>query len=236
MEEYDDIDLRPYLLVVARRWYWIVGAALLAALAAAIISMQLPKTYTATASLLLFIRQTGSQVGVNQSIISVETIDIAARRQGLLALAENSAIEAQFRPEDLQRVATAGYQAGMFTGRINVDADGDLVHISADAPSPEQAQALADTWANTYVGYVKTLYTDEHSQVQLAGKALLPTTPSGPQVSRNAIFAGLVGGALAVALILILTLARQPTVRPDRARDSRSLGMKPSHSAGPLDG
>jgi capsular polysaccharide biosynthesis protein len=230
MEEYNDIDLRPYLLAVAQRWYWIILAALLAAGTVAIISMQLPKTYTATASLVLFIRQTGSQVGVNESIISVETIDIGARRQGLLALAASSVVEAQLRPEDVQRVAPAGYQPGMLTEQINVDSDGDLINISAEAPSPEQAQALADTWAGTYVSYVKTLYTDEHSEVQLAGKALLPTEPSAPRVSLNAILAGLLGSALAVGLILLLTLTRQPTPRPERARDSRNvnLRMKPS--------
>jgi capsular polysaccharide biosynthesis protein len=236
MEEYDDIDLRPYLLAVARRWYWIVAATLLAAAIAAGISMQMPKSYTATASLVLFIRQTVSQVGVNQSIISVETIDIAARRQGLLALARSNAIEAQIRPEDLQRVAPADYQPGVLTGRINVEADGDLISISAHAPSPEQAQVLADVWANTYVGYVKTLYNDEHSQVQLAGKALLPAAPSGPQISRNLIFAGLLGASAAVALILILTLVRQTLARPDRARDSRAVAVRPGRSVGQRDG
>jgi uncharacterized protein involved in exopolysaccharide biosynthesis len=203
MQEYDDLDLRPYLVAVARRWYWVLGVALLAALLAAGVSSQLPKAYTASSSVLLFIRQTGSQVGTNQPLLRIETIDITARRQGLLALAHSPAIETQIAPADLQRVAPANYRPGMLSSRIAIEADGDLLTISAVAPTPEQAQALADIWATTFVSYADTLYTDEHSQLQLVGKALRPLAPSEPQVQRNAIFAGLLGGVFATAGIVL---------------------------------
>lgn len=208
MQEYDDIDLRPYLTAVARRWYWIIVGALLTALIVAGISTQWSKTYTATSSVLMFIRQTGSQVGANEPLVRIETIDISARRQGLLALAESSAIETQIKPEDFQRVAPADYKPGELTKQITINANGDLLTVSASAPSPEQAQALADIWASTFVSYTDTLYTDEHSQVQLAGKALLPTEPSEPRVARNAVFAGLIGGLVATAIIMLLALLR----------------------------
>jgi uncharacterized protein involved in exopolysaccharide biosynthesis len=213
MQEYDDIDLRPYLVAVARRWYWVVGVALLAALLAAGISNQLPKAYTATSSVLLFIRQTGSQVGANDPLVRIETIDVAARRQGLLALAGSSAIETQIAPADLQRVAPAHYTPGTLTERITITSDGDLLTIAAVAPTPEQAQALADIWASTFVSYADTLYTDEHSEVQLAGKALLPTTPSEPQIARNVISAGLLGSLLATLGIMLWAITRRSTTR-----------------------
>lgn len=206
MQEYDDIDLRPYLTAVARRWYWIVVGALLAALLGAGISTQMPKEYTATTSVLMFIRQTGSQVGANEPLVRIETIDIPSRRQGLLALAESPAIETQIKPEDLQRVAPAGYTPGTLTKQITVNATGDLISVAATAPTPEQAQTLADIWSNTFVSYVDTLYTDEHSQVQLAGKALLPTEPSSPRIALNAVFAGLIGGLVATATIMAWAL------------------------------
>ena len=232
MQEYDDIDLRPYLIAIARRWYWIVVGALVAALIAAGISAQLPRAYTATASVLMFIRQTGSQVGTNEPLVRIETIDITARRQGLLALVQNSAIETQIKPDDLQRVAPAGYVPGSLTQQIATDADGDLLTIAATAASPEQAQALADIWASTFVSYADTLYTDEHSQMQLAGKALLPTQPSSPQVLLNIGAAGLIGGIAVTAIILLLTLLR-PATHAIRRKD-RQTAARGRNSAQPI--
>lgn len=233
MQEYDDIDLRPYLIAIARRWYWIVVGALLAALIAAGISTQLPKAYTATTSVLMFIRQTGSQVGTNEPLVRIETIDITARRQGLLALVQSSAIETQIKPEELQRVAPAGYIPGSLTQQIAIDADGDLLTIAATAASPEQAQALADIWASTFVSYADTLYTDEHSQMQLAGKALLPTEPSEPQVLRNTVFAGLLGGVAAIAAILLWTLLR-PSTHAVRRGERSATAARGRNSAQPV--
>jgi capsular polysaccharide biosynthesis protein len=208
MEENDDIDLRPYLLAIVRRWPWIVGVALLAgALAAGAMAMQ-PKTYTAAASVLMFIRQTGSQVGVNEPLLTIETIDSNARRQGLLALAESQAIETRIAPDVLARVAPSGYKPGMIVDRqyITVDSRGDLLTISAEAQTPQQAQDLANAWATTYVDYVKTLYTDQHSNVELVGNAVLPFEASGPRVVRNAVIAGLLGAIVAVAAIVLIQL------------------------------
>ena len=229
MQEYDDIDLRPYLAAIARRWYWIVVGALLAALIAAGISAQLPRAYTTTSSMLMFIRQTGSQVGTNEPLVRIETIDITARRQGLLALVQSSAIETQIKPEDLQRVAPASYIPGSLTQQITTDADGDLLTIAATAASPEQAQALADIWASTFVSYADTLYTDEHSQMQLAGKALLPTEPSSPQVLLNVVVASLIGGVAAIAGILLWTLLR-PATDTARRTDRQAPAARGRHT------
>ncbi|HEY0605064.1 MAG TPA: Wzz/FepE/Etk N-terminal domain-containing protein [Herpetosiphonaceae bacterium] len=230
MQEYDDIDLRPYLTAVARRWYWIVVGALLAALVVAGISTQLPKEYTATASVLMFIRQTGSQVGANEPLVRIETIDITARRQGLLALAESPAIETQIKPEDLQRVAPASYTPGTLTEEIAINATGDLLTVAATAPTPEQAQLLADVWANTFVSYVDTLYTDEHSQVQLAGKALLPIKPSFPRIALFAVFAGLIGGLVATAIVMGQALLG---TSPNETRRRSRHAAAPGRSSGP---
>jgi uncharacterized protein involved in exopolysaccharide biosynthesis len=226
MEDYDDIDLRPYMLAIAKRWYWVVASALLLAAIAAGVSTVLPKQYTATASVLLFIRQTGSQVGVNQPIVSIETIDIVSRRQGLLALAQSDAIEAQIQPDVLKQVASGAYRPGMLAQQIKVRAEGDLLKISAYGASPEQAQRLADTWATTYVNYVKTLYTDEHSQVQMAGAALQPLGPSTPNIVLNTLIGGVIGALIGAALALFQTSRRQraPATqrRIDREHTARS--------------
>ena len=47
MEE--EIDLRPYIEALISKWYWIVGAAVVAGIVAFIVSSMLPPSYEATA-------------------------------------------------------------------------------------------------------------------------------------------------------------------------------------------
>lgn len=225
MEENDDIDLRPYVIAIVRRWPWIIGAALLAGLLAVGVTSMLPKTYTATASVLMFIRQTGSQVGSAEPILSIETIDVNSRRQGLLGLAENSAIEARIPPDVLARVTPPDYKPGMIVERdyINITANGDLLTVTARAETPQQAQELANVWASTYVDYTKTLYTDQHSNVTLVGNAVLPFEPSGPNAVRNAVVAALLAAIGAVAGIVLIELTGARLALPQRR-----AGRKPS--------
>ncbi|MCZ7671650.1 MAG: Wzz/FepE/Etk N-terminal domain-containing protein [Chloroflexi bacterium] len=47
MEE--EIDLKPYIEALITKWYWIMGAAILAGVVAFIVSSALPPKYQATA-------------------------------------------------------------------------------------------------------------------------------------------------------------------------------------------
>jgi uncharacterized protein involved in exopolysaccharide biosynthesis len=213
-----ELDLRPYLQGIARRWRWIIGIAALTAITAAVASLVLPVTYTASSSVLLLIRQTGSQIGINQPLVSVETIDTASRRQGLLALAKSDAVEAALPPEVLRNITGGTYKPGQLVqeNRIDVRAEGDLLIISAEARTPEQAKALADAWSTTYVEYAKRLYTDDHSRVQLASSALVPLEPSNPKLMLNVVAAGLAGAFFAI-LAFTLEVATGVTI-PARGR------------------
>ncbi len=218
-----EIDVRQYIVAILRRWPWIVACALLAALIAFSVSMAMPKTYRATASMLVFIRQTGSQVGANDPVLKIETIDVAARRQGLIALAESETIEAQLPSDITQRAVAAPYRPGMIVQRelIEATAQGDLLEIEATAGSPEQAQALANAWADTYAAHVAELYTDQHSTVQRAGTALLPLAPSGPATARNTATAALAGMLLGITLALVSSLTGALSTTPARTPNER---------------
>lgn len=230
MQENDDIDLRPYVVAIIRRWPWIVGAVLLAVAVSAGLTSMLPKTYTATAAVLVFIRQTGSQVGTNDPVLNIETIDVGSRRQGLLALAESEAIESRIAPDVLAQVAPDNYQPGMLVEHqhVTIEANGDLIAITADGQTPQQAQTLANAWATTYVDYVKTLYTDEHSSIQLASSALPPFEPSAPSIGRNAVIAGLLAAIGSISLIVLLQLTRTSIALPQRAAGREQAANYPS--------
>lgn len=221
--EQREIDLRPYLTAIAERWRWLVFVAVLGAVVAVIISILQPKTYTASASVLVFIRQTGAQVGgVGDPVMSLETIDVGSRRQGLVALAKSDAIEAQLPPDVLQRVAPPDYKPGQLIEdkTIKVRSDGDLIIISASAHSPAQAKELTNAWTQAYVAYINKLYTDQHSQVQLASEALLPIKPSNPPLSLF-IAVGTLAGALTGVLVAMFQAARPKPVTTLQERAPR---------------
>lgn len=223
-----DISFQPYVAAILKRWPWIVLMGLLAAGLGAGITLLLPQTYTATASALVLVRQTGSQIGTNEQILSIETIDILARRQGLLGLAQNGAIEAQIPPEVIQRIAPEDYRPGQLLQQLRVSNTGDLINITARAKSAEQAKALADAWVNSFVTYANTLYTDQHSQVRLVGNALLPYQPSGPSVRSNTVIAGISGILLAIFLTMLEVVAGRPLLPAGRrSRQPRRPDVSP---------
>jgi capsular polysaccharide biosynthesis protein len=227
-----EIDLRKYIAAILQRWRWIILCTLVAAISAAGLTYIQPRYYTAEAAVLMQIRQTGSQVGLNGPILSIETIDIGARRQGLVALANSSAIEARLPTNVIQNVAPSKYRPGQLVGEhITGHINGDLLVISARARTAEQAKELADAWAATYVSYVNELYTDEHSSVQLASNALLPYKPDSLGLVRNTVLAS-IGAALLsiVAALLIEIIGVPPLARNRRVRtDQPATHPSPSH-------
>lgn len=226
-----EIDLRRYLSAILRRWSWIIAAALIAAITAAGVSSLLPKKYTATATILMLIEQTRMQVGPTAPMMSVEAIDAGSRRQGLLTLAQSTTIEAKLPPDVVKRVTSVGYRPGMLVQRkqLEATANGDLVEISATAPSAAQAKELADAWATTYVNYANSLFTDQHSNVQLAGAAVLPWKPTSPSVVVNTLLAAVAGAMLGILAALIAEIAGI-TVGLPRRRQREQLAKRPSPS------
>lgn len=213
-----EIDIAPYIAGITKRWYWVILGILLTAIPAALLLVRQPPTYSATASVLMLIRQTGSQIGVDQPLVSIETIDAASRRQGLLALSQSAAVEARLPNQVIEQVGLANYRPGLFVqnGLIRVNSDGDLITISAQASSAERAKLLADAWATTYVDYVQTLYTDEHSRVQLASEALLPLEPNSPNIVRNTVIAGVLGAMVGLFAVIMQTFLATRAKQPAR--------------------
>jgi|GEM_PF-5425281 len=232
MTEYDDIDLRPYIRAVAKRWLWIVIAIALSAVVAGIISVSLPKEYSAKASVLVFVRQTGLQMSQSEALFDIETIDVNARRQGLLALAQSNAIEANIAPDLLSQVVPHQYKPGMLVqdNYIKVELKGDLLEIVATARSAERAKLLADAWAKTFVSLVDQLYTDQHSRVQLASSAVLPYKPTDPKIFRNIVLAGFVSGLASIVLVLAFEILRPSIMGGRFSVQSKRTLQNPSPS------
>lgn len=211
--EYDEINLRPYLVAIGRRWHWILIGAVLAAAVAAGISLVLPKEYEATANILVAIRE--SSIGSDGPLLNIDTIDVNARRQGLVALAQTEAIEARLPSDFLAQLEPDDYRPGMLLKdhRILAYSTGDLIGIRATGPTAEQTQQLANVWARAFSAYVPELYNDGFTSVAVAGEALLPIEPSGPKIVRNSALGAVLGATLGLGLAMLATVVKLPRFR-----------------------
>lgn len=229
--EYMEIDLRRYIDAIRKHGYWIALLTLAAALGTAALTMTKQRTYVATATVLTIVRQTSSQLGTDDSLLSLESIDMNARRHGLLILAQSDAVEARLPADVVQRVVPNDYKPGMMVtdGQVEAAPQGDLIEITATAAEPELAKELADAWAQTFVDYVEPLYTDEHSEVKLASTAVLPYRPEATGLVRNTLLAGAAGLLLGVGLALLLELMRKPALSRRQGEGERIIG-EPSPS------
>jgi hypothetical protein len=87
--------------------------------------------------------------------------DITSRRQALMALATSPALEERVLPNLPAEIAGNEDRPGDLARRIQLDVDGDLLHIGASAADAQSAQTLALAWGKAYVQAVNDLYSRE---------------------------------------------------------------------------
>lgn len=162
-----EIDLRPYILAIVRRWRMIVLIMLAAALITGIFASLRPPTQAASATLMIL--ATNSEMRFDQRFVTANDSPFtnpATQREALIALASSSTIEAQARanlPDDLR---TQLPDTGDFARRMNVQTSGDLLRITAKDADVQRANTLVETWAQAYVQTVNEIYSKDNTLVQ----------------------------------------------------------------------
>jgi len=129
----DEIDLRDYIDVLVRRWKWIVGVTILAALAAGVVSFATPPVYEATATLAVLQSSNPALVSPAAQLAVLQSSNVAT--QTLQWLGENA----------------AGENASTVARRVRVVADAQdktLFRVTAQSDTPQKAAAIANAWAN----------------------------------------------------------------------------------------
>lgn len=154
----NEFDLRPYLRAVTQRSRWIAIAAVLAASAAGLWAATRPQVYSASATVLL--RSSQSQLTLDERYATRELVDVASRRRTLLSLARSSAVEEGIPNEPRERLGGGEYAGGDLRKRIRTSADGDVISITAEGPTAEQAQELANAWATSYVHFINKAFSN----------------------------------------------------------------------------
>lgn len=157
-----EIDLRPYVVALLRRWRLLGGLALAAALLAVAVTLMLPPGREASADLL--VAPATSQVTVDPRFISRDATLItngSFQRQALVDLASSAILETRVA----QRLGLATYRPGDLLQQVEVGATSDLIRITVGGPTDEAAATLAEVWARSYEELVNELYSGADAQV-----------------------------------------------------------------------
>ncbi|HEY3342044.1 MAG TPA: Wzz/FepE/Etk N-terminal domain-containing protein, partial [Anaerolineae bacterium] len=159
-----EIDLRRYFDILLRYWLWIVGIAVIFALAALVWSSVQPLSYEAVA--LIAIKKTQYTVTFDPRLTTVASAQTTTAYPELAKsddLVQSVYAKLDPRPAsiktpgDLGRALTA--QAG---------SDPSLFRLRVQAQNPGDAARIANLWADTFITRANELYsTQDQSQVQL---------------------------------------------------------------------
>lgn len=158
---YEEIDLRRYVKTLISHIRWIIGAAVLCAVIALIVSLIMPRTYAATALVSVteprYILQFDPRLATSQEVaLPSKAYPELALSDGVLGLvlADTTAMAEAF-----ESVAEL---------RDTLDAtsatDPGLIQLMATARSPEAAQALANAWARAFVARADEIYGQGEKQ------------------------------------------------------------------------
>jgi uncharacterized protein involved in exopolysaccharide biosynthesis len=153
-----EIDLRPYILALAKRWKAILIFAAVSALIAYLVGRTLSPAHTATADLLLspVTPQVALEPRYTEREASLVTNQVF-QRQALINLANSTTLEERVADE----IQLPEYEPGELLARIRIQAESDLLRVVATGSSNAEAVALADVWARTYAQLVAEVYSSD---------------------------------------------------------------------------
>ncbi len=157
----DEIDLRQYVLLLLRFWYWPVGAAVLAALAAALVSLfVLTPTYEATALATvaqpIYVVRLDPETGEPRAEIAQKSLPQLAMSDDVLQAV-------------LARVPAPwpDFTLAQLKGSVSAKSGSDpgLVELRVSSPDPAWAAQAANAWAELFVEHANRIYGESTQQV-----------------------------------------------------------------------
>jgi uncharacterized protein involved in exopolysaccharide biosynthesis len=162
MEE--EIDLRRYIEVLLGHWIWIVGLAVVAAIAGFVLSSLQPPTYQASSVVMVteprFQLQFDSRFQTDEGSPAYKAFPVLAVSDDVLqSVLDAYQATATGRTDPL----TLGQLADMT--EASSEGDPSLVVLTVQSNSAETASLLANLWADVFTGHGNALYSGGQSDV-----------------------------------------------------------------------
>jgi len=175
MDDEIGIDLRRYIEVLVRQWRFVVGASIIAAVVALVVSFisSPPAAYEARVYVAVAKQKVEVQFGTQIQTLTEEQLAAAGvqalvNREARLAtfreLVTNPAIGEKVLPQFADRLRALDedlLDMSRFLDHVSVDeknTKNDLIGIVVSLPDPVLAADIADAWAQAYEEHINSLY------------------------------------------------------------------------------
>jgi polysaccharide biosynthesis transport protein len=156
----DEIDLRPYFLILKKKWRQIALITFICAAGALLYSFSQTKNYEASA-LVLLTRNKASLSLAEDFLTSNEPIDFRSRMDAMLALGESDSIFTQTIDEIKDAYPENIIDFESFKNSVIISNSGDTIKITVSDPDPEFAAVAANTWAKKFITTINYAYSGE---------------------------------------------------------------------------
>ena len=159
----EEIDLRPYIELLVRRWPWIVGGACIAVLVALVSSTLLPKVYQA--EVIVSVVRSRTDVTFDERIrtimedeLSIQGDNAGTRQEGLVTLVTSNDIARQVVADIGFQLKPSERSISALLDRVSAQARGNLIVITVQHADPDTAMLIANQWAHVYERHINELY------------------------------------------------------------------------------
>jgi succinoglycan biosynthesis transport protein ExoP len=157
----EEIDLREYIEVLLKRWPWIIGLSLVAAVAAFVVSSFLPPVYEAEAKVIMLKSKTDiSFVPTIRSENTEQDVNVTEAQRTLLDLVQSSDVAAAVLNESEDLLALEKRNILDLLEKVEATNNGNVISIKVTDEDPLVAAQLADHWAQAYESYINQLFND----------------------------------------------------------------------------
>ena len=162
MEE--EIDLRKYIEVLLRRWYWVVGLALVGSIVAFIVSSLLTPLYEAEAQVLIL--ESWTDVSFEPRIRSdTVAIPFGVDQTTLVSLVKSPDVANILQAEFKDRLPDDANTVFQILDKIETTTEGNIIVIKVRDKDPALAAELADAWAKVAERYINQLFNEQKSDI-----------------------------------------------------------------------
>ncbi len=160
----NELNLAPFIHALLRRWWIILAATLLGALAAFVYTKTLPVSFRAESA--LAIMRVGTTVNLDGRVRTVsdndpaqQSIDQLSRRVLLQTVGKSQDVGAIMIRELGGQLPAAYTSPAEVTAAASVTEDGDVIRIQATTASSDSAVLIANAYARAYAEYINGLFS-----------------------------------------------------------------------------
>jgi uncharacterized protein involved in exopolysaccharide biosynthesis len=156
----DEIDLRPYVFALRKKWWLIALVTILVGAGAFVYSILQPSKYEATATILL--TRTRAALALAEQFPTInDPIDSRSRLDAMQAIAKSDDLLVETKKDLNDQVPGNGIERRKLKTAVDVTSNGDTIKIIASNEDPEIAELIANTWAQNAVTAINYAYSGE---------------------------------------------------------------------------